>query len=1122
MNKKSKNLQIDSKKFTQSLSWSIQKIQQPTSLLVLSLAATNSLATSTIIPTTPNLESKTLEYNKIIHQELMIIDSRLSNIDNLIERRRKGLIPIIVQQDENGLDAISQAMLKYPDAATIHVVSHGESGEILLGNSSINEDQLNTKTGSIHQWKNDKVLARPDLIVYGCNVAKGQVGQDFIKKLSAVTGFDVAASTNLTGQSSLGGDWELESNTGWIDASLAWQDTDIIQIQGVLANFTVNSLADSGAGTLRDALDNLVADGDTINFNVTGTITLTTGELTIANDITLTGPGSANLSIDAAGNSRVMTVQNGLDVTISDITITGGRVAGNGGGIRSYASYLAINNAVISDNTSSSSYAGGGINHSYYGSTIKLSNVTMQNNYAGGGNGGAIQAYIYEGSLSITDSTISNNNSYNNGGGISVDSNYSSILLTNVTMNNNSSDYGDGGAVNVNGYSNALRINDSRITNNAASNYDGGGIHFENEYGLVTIDNTTITGNTAGQIGGGISIYIDDYNGDFTIRNNSIINNNSANYGGGIGVYSSSVEKGYANNGFLLIDNVTISGNTASSDGGGLWLYGEEDFIDTTIQNSTISNNYSGYNGGGVFFTNDYGYADLDILSSTISNNTAAYNGGGIQIQHETYGSDVTITDSTISGNRASDGDGGGINVYHEESLDYSPYGSLTITNTQITSNTANGDGGGIASYSDSGYLSDLTIIGGSISNNTATNGSGGGINIDAYNYIRNIAIDSVTIDNNTSYGLGGGVNLEVSNGSIYGSAIIKNSTISNNTSRYGSGGGLSVYTYDGGSPIEVTNSTISGNNVANSGDGGGIQIYNNTTVMLTNSTVTNNTANDGGGIRNNAYLHVNNSIIASNSASTDGQDIFNNNVLTMANSIISDSNYLNGYTDNGGNLLDTDPLLSPLQNNGGATLTHQLTDGSPAIDAGDNALISEAFDQRGTGFPRVLNTTVDMGAVEGGLAAIEAAAVLSSITVVETAGVVTYTINLDSPAPITGVTIDLSFAGTAIGGGVDYTASGAQIVIASGATSGFITFNIIDDGLDETDETIIINIDSITNATVSGSSSATVTILAAIAGPPAIIPTLSSWSTLLLSLLVPAFVMRRFRKQKKVDITYN
>ena len=99
-------------------------------------------------------------------------------------------------------------------------------------------------------------------------------------------------------------------------------------LQASAATFTVTSTADSGAGTLRAALDPVTGaqDGDTINFQagLSGTITLTTGQMVVSHSITISGPGANNLAVNGNASSRVFFINSGTTVTISGLTITKG------------------------------------------------------------------------------------------------------------------------------------------------------------------------------------------------------------------------------------------------------------------------------------------------------------------------------------------------------------------------------------------------------------------------------------------------------------------------------------------------------------------------------------------------------------------------------------------------------------------------------------------------------------------------------------------------------------------------------------------------------------------------------------------------------------------------------
>ena len=202
--------------------------------------------------------------------------------------------------------------------------------------------------------------------------------------------------------------------------------------------------------------------------------------------------------------------------------------------------------------------------------------------------------------------------------------------------------------------------------------------------------------------------------------------------------------------------------------------------------------------------------------------------------------------------------------------------------------------------------------------------------------------------------------------GGVYaggGDLSIVNSTISGNLANTGTGGGIYAESLD---DLSIVNSTISGNS-ANTGTGGGI--YNsNSSLRITNSTITGNSADSGGGIYNEGSLgasvvEISNTIL---NAGASGENIFNNSgtVTSLGYNLSSDD--AGGYLTGPGDQINIDPLLGPLQNNGGPTFTHALLPGSPAIDAGDpNFSPPPSIDQRGCPFDRVFNGRIDIGSFE-------------------------------------------------------------------------------------------------------------------------------------------------------------
>jgi len=118
------------------------------------------------------------------------------------------------------------------------------------------------------------------------------------------------------------------------------------------ATITVVNTNDSGAGSLRQSLAS-ASDGDTIDFGVTGTITLMTGELLVDKSITINGPGSDHLTVDGNHASRVFHVSGGVTATIAGLTISNGSASDWGDGIHNDQSVLTVNNCSIVGNFAS-------------------------------------------------------------------------------------------------------------------------------------------------------------------------------------------------------------------------------------------------------------------------------------------------------------------------------------------------------------------------------------------------------------------------------------------------------------------------------------------------------------------------------------------------------------------------------------------------------------------------------------------------------------------------------------------------------------------------------------------------------------------------------------------------
>ena len=693
--------------------------------------------------------------------------------------------------------------------------------------------------------------------------------------------------------------------------------------------------------SLREAI--LYADADSLGTHITfdpaldnGEILLATGSLLLDRTVQIDATALTSLTINAQVNSRVVT-NMAADVELLGLTLVGGK-ADNGGGIYNYEGVLAVTDSTISGNSAESS--GGGIFNSY--GTLSVTGSTISNNSASSHGGGVYN----NGTLTITDSKISENSatgfigpggilSSSFGGGISSSSGM--LTVTNSTISGNSAGSQGGGIHNSYG---TLTVTSSTIAGNSTGN-GGGGIY--NRSGTLTVTNSIVSLNAdanVADIEGSLTVdsgfnligvdprfarnpspgadgiwgTADDDLGDLHLTAESPAINFGDNgavpaelltdldglpriHGGrvDIGAYEyqadppagrempSAVVTTLADTVDLYDDLISLRealfyGSVeeivgpitfdAALDAGEITLAGNSLSVDRSVQidASALSSLSVNADSRSRLFTILAGTVDLVGLTIT---GGSAWDGGGI------YNSGtLTVTGSAISGNSA-DRNGGGIYNYRG--------GTLTLTGSTISGNSAGQSGGGIDSYGT------LTVTGSTISGNSAE-GSGGGV----CNRSGTLTVTSSTISDNSGAWDGGGI-------SNWGTLTVTGSILSGN-SAFGLGGGIrndgtltvtdstisgnSVDYYGGGiyshGVLTVTSSTISGNSAE---QGGGI--YNYSTLTVTDSTISGNSARFGGGILDEGTLTVTNSTISDNSAARDGGGIYSSRTLTVTNSTI-------------------------------------------------------------------------------------------------------------------------------------------------------------------------------------------------------------------------------------------
>ena len=189
---------------------------------------------------------------------LYFLDAGIADLDNLIAGLPDDAEIHLLNRQTDGIDQMLAAINGRKGLASIHILSHGAPGQIQLGSTHVDVNTLDIRIADFAALGN-ALGADGDILLYGCNVAAGELGQSFISALAQATGADVAASTDLTGNSLLGGNWTLEATTGAIQTN-----TLNANIAGVLNVINGTSGNDTLHGTPSDDTINGLAGDDLI------------------------------------------------------------------------------------------------------------------------------------------------------------------------------------------------------------------------------------------------------------------------------------------------------------------------------------------------------------------------------------------------------------------------------------------------------------------------------------------------------------------------------------------------------------------------------------------------------------------------------------------------------------------------------------------------------------------------------------------------------------------------------------------------------------------------------------------------------------------------------------------
>ncbi|OMG65228.1 hypothetical protein AUR61_009585, partial [Stutzerimonas balearica] len=176
---------------------------------------------------------------------VLFVDSRVQDRATLLAGLAPDVEVVVLDPDVDGLSQIATVLAGRSDISSIQVLSHGTEGMVQLGSLNLTSANVVTHAADLATIGN-ALTADGDILLYGCNAGAGTDGEALVQSLAKLTGADVAASSDLTGAVSQGGNWNLEAQTGPIEAVLPFNAQALADYQGVLATGTALESTTSG------------------------------------------------------------------------------------------------------------------------------------------------------------------------------------------------------------------------------------------------------------------------------------------------------------------------------------------------------------------------------------------------------------------------------------------------------------------------------------------------------------------------------------------------------------------------------------------------------------------------------------------------------------------------------------------------------------------------------------------------------------------------------------------------------------------------------------------------------------------------------------------------------------
>src|SRR5262245_1110211 len=155
-------------------------------------------------------------------QEIVFVDPTVRDFQALIDGiDNPNARVVLLDPTRDGVRQMAEVLKQYESVDAVHVISHGSEGQLDLGSSALNAVTMSGSYAQELAAIGEHLSSEADFLVYGCDFGRGAGGEAAAQALAQLTGADVAASTDATGHTALGADWDLELKTGAIDSELA-------------------------------------------------------------------------------------------------------------------------------------------------------------------------------------------------------------------------------------------------------------------------------------------------------------------------------------------------------------------------------------------------------------------------------------------------------------------------------------------------------------------------------------------------------------------------------------------------------------------------------------------------------------------------------------------------------------------------------------------------------------------------------------------------------------------------------------------------------------------------------------------------------------------------------------